>query len=64
MFLVSVILAKWWTPISRKQNIKAQTTLAIGFISAAADFYDLIDYNNFAAIVDVIGAEPILSEFL
>ena len=62
-FLVTQILAKWWTPRSHRQSQKSQSSLLAMLISSSADFFDLLDYSNLPEIAEVIGVDFIYSEF-
>ena len=62
IFLITLVVSKWWTPMSKKQDKKSQANLIAVLLSASADFFDLIEYVNVHEITDIIGVELILSK--
>lgn len=57
MFLLTTILARWWTP--QQLNKKSHTNLLAMYLSASADFFDLIEYGNVPEIANEIGIDLI-----
>ena len=55
--MLSMILARWWMPRSRKLNKKSHTILLAMYLSACADFFDLIEYASVPDIAEVIGLD-------
>ena len=62
IFLFTLVMSKWWTPIPKRQNLKAQTNLFAAFLSASTDFVDLIEYNNIPVVTENMGIYPVLGK--
>ena len=62
-FLLTTILARWWTPQSSHLNKKSHTILWAMYLAASADYFDLIEYGYDPNIAEVIGVDLIYGKY-